>query len=131
LRISRDISRITGSSIIEKIKIDREKNEKVVKVAEKIKKAEVKVLREDKWQINKDLVLREEKVYVLKDEELKIKIIQLYYNVLVAEIGNYQWLGVIKNIRKHIDRYDLYQRIKNRTEALVKNLIINKVLERS
>jgi len=75
LRISRDISRITGSSIIEKIKIDREKNEKVVKVAEKIKKAEVKVLREDKWQINKDLVLREEKVYVLKDEELKMKII--------------------------------------------------------
>ena len=92
MRISRDISRITESSIIEKIKIDRGKNEKVVKVAEKIKKAEVKVLREDKWQINinKDLVLREEKVYVLKDEELKIKIIQLYYNVLVAEIGNYQ-----------------------------------------
>ena len=92
MRISRDISRITESSIIEKIKIDRGKNEKVVKVAEKIKKAEVKVLREDKWQINinKDLVLREEKVYVLKDEELKIKIIQLYYNILVAEIGNYQ-----------------------------------------
>ena len=92
MRISRDISRITESSIIEKIKINRGKNEKVVKVAEKIKKAEVKVLREDKWQINinKDLVLREEKVYVLKDEELKIKIIQLYYNVLVAEIGNYQ-----------------------------------------
>ena len=88
MRISRDISRITESSIIEKIKINRGKNEKVVKVAEKIKKAEVKVLREDKWQINinKDLVLREEKVYVLKDEELKIKIIQLYYNVLVAEI---------------------------------------------
>ena len=48
MRISRDISRITESSIIEKIKIDRGKNEKVVKVAEKIKKAKVKVLRENK-----------------------------------------------------------------------------------
>ena len=34
-------------------------------------------------------------------------------------------------MRKHIDRYDLYQRIKNRTETLVKKLMINKVLERS
>ena len=47
MRISRDISRITRSSIIEKIKIDRKKNEEVVKVV-KIKKAEVKVLRENK-----------------------------------------------------------------------------------
>ena len=34
-------------------------------------------------------------------------------------------------MRKHINRYDLYQRIKNRIKTLVKKLMINKVLERS
>ena len=43
--------------IIEKIKIARRKDEKVVKVVEKIKKTGVKVLRGDKWQIDRKLVL--------------------------------------------------------------------------
>jgi len=30
-------------------------------------------------------VLKEEKVYILKDEELRMEIIQLYHNILVAE----------------------------------------------
>jgi len=32
-----------------------------------------------------DLVLKEEKMYVLKDEELRAEIIQLYHDVPVAE----------------------------------------------
>ena len=43
--------------IIEKIKIARRKDEKGVKVVEKIKKTGVKVLRGDKWQIDRELVL--------------------------------------------------------------------------
>jgi len=41
----------------------------------KIKKAEVKVLQENKWQIKKNLVLKKEKIYIPKNKELKIKII--------------------------------------------------------
>ena len=37
--------------ILEKIKIARSKNEEVVRVVEEIKKAGVKVLRGDEWQI--------------------------------------------------------------------------------
>ena len=33
--------------------------------------------------MERELVLKERKVYVLKDEELRIEIIQLHYNVLV------------------------------------------------
>jgi len=62
----------------------REKNKKVFRVIEEMKKIGVKVLREDKWQIERELVLKEEKLYVLKDKELRVEIIQLYYNVLVA-----------------------------------------------
>ena len=52
---------------------------------EEIKKAGVKVLWRDEWQIEKDLVLKEGKMYVLKDEALRVEIIQLHHDVLVAE----------------------------------------------
>jgi len=55
------------------------------------------------------LVLKERKVYVQKDEELRAKIIWLHYNVPVAEYGrrwkmtelvtrNYWWLGVTRDV---------------------------------
>jgi len=42
-----------------------------VKVVEEMKNAEVKVLKNDKWQV----VLNKGKVYVPKDEELRLEII--------------------------------------------------------
>jgi len=51
----------------------RSKDEEVVKVVEEMKKVEVRVLRGDKWQIDKELVLKEEKVYVSKNKELRIE----------------------------------------------------------
>ena len=50
-----------------------------------MKKAEVKVLQGDKQQIEKDLVLKEIKVYIPKDKALRVQIIQLYHDVLVVE----------------------------------------------
>ena len=49
-----------------------------------MKKAGVKVVREEEWQLEEDLVLKEKKVYVLKGEELRAEIIWLHYDVLVA-----------------------------------------------
>jgi len=43
---------------------------------------------------------------------------------------NYWWPEVIKNVEKYVDRCDLCQRIKNRIEALVGNLMVNKILEK-
>jgi len=40
-----------------------------------MKKVKVKVLRGDKWQIEGNLVLKEGKVYIQKDEELRAEII--------------------------------------------------------
>ena len=45
--------------ILEKIKRAKSKNKKVVRVVKKMKKAGVKVLQEDEWQIEGDLVLKE------------------------------------------------------------------------
>jgi len=61
--------------IIEKIKKSEVKNNKVVKVVEEIKKVGVKVLRNDEWQIKDNLVLKERKVYIPRDENLRLEII--------------------------------------------------------
>jgi len=50
--------------IKEKIKRTRGEDEKVVKVVEEMKKAGVRNLRENKWEIEEKLILKEEKVYV-------------------------------------------------------------------
>ena len=54
---------------------------------EKMKKVRVKILRNDEWQIENNLVLKERKVYVLRDKSLRLEIIQLYYDILIAEHG--------------------------------------------
>ena len=85
--------------IIEKIKIARSKDKKVVKVIEEMKKTRVKMLQGEEWWIKEKLVLKEEKIYIPKDKELRVEIIQLHYNVLVAEHGEKQKITelVIKN----------------------------------
>ena len=50
-------------------------NKNVVRVVEEMKKVEVKILREDEWQIERELVLKKEKVYILKNEELRVEVI--------------------------------------------------------
>jgi len=73
--------------ILEKIKKARSKDEDVVRVVEEIKKAGVKELRGDEWKIEGELVLKEGKVYVPKDEELRVEVIWLHHDVPVAGHG--------------------------------------------
>ena len=73
--------------LLEKIKRVREKDEEVVRVTKEMKKAGVKNLRGDEWKIEEYLVLKEGKVYVPKDEELRMEIIQLYHDTPVTEYG--------------------------------------------
>ena len=46
-----------------------------------MKKVGVRILRGDKWQIEEKLVLKEGKIYVQKEEKLRVEIIQLYYDI--------------------------------------------------
>ena len=56
-------------------------------MVEEIKKARVKNLRGDEQEIEEDLILKEGKVYVPKDEELRMEIVQLHHDTLVVEHG--------------------------------------------
>jgi len=39
--------------------------------------------------VEEELVLKKRKVYMLKDEELRVKIIWLHHNILVKDVGKY------------------------------------------
>ena len=70
--------------ITEKIKRAKSKDEEVIRVVEEMKKAKVKELQENEWWIERELVLKEGKVYVPKDMELRAEIIGLHHDVPVA-----------------------------------------------
>ena len=106
-----------------------------------MKKIGVRILRGDKWQIEEELVLKKRKVYIPKNKELKIEIIQLYHNIPTAinrerwklmklMIGKYQWLEIRKNVGSYVNRYNIYQKMKNCIKALVGKLIANKMPEK-
>ena len=73
--------------IIKRIKEVRDKDEEVIKVVEEMKRAGVKTIREEEWQIEKGLVLKEGRVYVLKDKKLRVEIIWLHHDIPVAGHG--------------------------------------------
>jgi len=73
--------------LVEKIRKARSKDEDVVRVVKEMKKAGVKELRGNEWKIEGDLVLKEEKIYVPKDEELRGEVIWLHHNVPAAGHG--------------------------------------------
>ena len=73
--------------LLEKIKKAISKDEDVIRVVEEMKKAGVKELRENKWKIEGELVLKEGKVYVPKNEKLRAEVIWLHYDVPAAGYG--------------------------------------------
>jgi len=104
--------------MLEKIKKARSKDEDVVRVVEEMKKAGVRELHDNEWQIEGELVLKEGKVYIPKDEELRAEVIQLHHDVPAAGHGgrwktvelvtrNYWWLGVTRDVGKYVEVCDL------------------------
>ena len=93
------------------------------------------------WKIEGELVLKEGKVYVLKDKELRVEVIRLHHNVPAAEhrgrwktvelvTRNYWWPGVTRDMGRYVEGCDLCQRMKNRMEELAGKLKLNEVLEK-
>jgi len=88
-----------------------------------------------------ELVLKEGKVYMPKDEELRTEIIQLHHDVPIAEHGgkwkmvelvtrNYWWPGVTREVGQYVEECDLYQRMKNRMEEVAGKLKLEEVPEK-
>ena len=59
---------VEEENLRERIKRAQEGDERVVKAVEKLKKAGVKILRDEKWEIEDRVVLKEGRIYVLEGE---------------------------------------------------------------
>ena len=127
--------------IIEKIKKARGKDKEVVRIVEQMKKAGVKAIQGEEWKMEGKLVLKEGKVYMPKDEELRTEIIWLHHDVPIAEYGrkwkmvelvtrNYWWLEMTREVRRYVEECDLCQQIKNRIEKVVGKLKLEEALEK-
>jgi len=104
--------------MLEKIKKARSRDEDVVRIVEEMKKVKVKELRGNEWQIEEELVLKEGKVYMPKDEELRIEVIWLHHDVPAAGhegrwktvelvTRNYWWPGVTRDVGRYVEECDL------------------------
>ena len=131
---------VEEENLKERIKKVQEGDEKIVKAVEELKRAGIKMLKDEEWEIEDRIVMKEGRIYV-PEEELRGEIIQLHHNTLVGEHGrrwktmelvtrNYQWPGVMKEVKKYVDRYNTYQRYKNQSKAPAGKLIPNAILEK-
>ena len=59
---------IEEGNLRERIRKAQEGDERVVKVVEELKKAGVKTLRDEEWEIEDGVVLKEGRIYVLEGE---------------------------------------------------------------
>jgi len=124
--------------LLEKIRESEAKDNEVVKAVEEIKQAGVKMLRDKEWREENGLMLRDRKVYVPKDEKLRVEVIWLHHDIPVGEHGeqwkmlelvtrNFWWPGVTKKVKKYVEGCDVCQRNKNRIEAPIGKLMLNTV----
>ena len=85
--------------------------------------------------------MKEGKVYVPKDEELRAELIWLHHDMLAVGhegrwktvklvMRNYWWPGVMRDVGKYVVGCDLCQRIKNRMEELAGKLKLSEVPEK-
>ena len=77
---------IEEENLKERIKRVQEGDEKVVKAVEELKKAGVKTLKDEEWEIEDGIVMKEERIYVLEGD-LRREIIQLHHDTPVGGHG--------------------------------------------
>ena len=61
------------------------KDDEVMKAVKEIKQVGVKILRDEKWREVDSIIYKEKKVYMPKDNILRVEIIRLHHNTLVGE----------------------------------------------
>jgi len=78
---------IEGVDLLKKVRESKARDDKVVKAVEEMKRAGVKILRDEEWREEDGFMLKEGKVYVPKDEKLRTKIIRLHHDTPVGGHG--------------------------------------------
>ena len=78
---------IEGVDLLEKVRKCKAKDDKIVKAVEEMKRARVKMLRDEEWRQEDSLILKEGKVYIPRDEKLRTEVIRLHHDIPMGEYG--------------------------------------------
>jgi len=127
--------------LLEEVRKSKVKNGEVVKAVEEIKKAGVKMLRDKEWREVNSVMYKEGKIYVPKDDKLRVEIIRLHHNMPIGGhrgqwktvelvTQNFWWPGVTKEVKRYVEGYNTCQCNKNRTEQPAGKLMLNSVPEK-
>jgi len=131
-----------GVDILEKIRKSEAKDDEVIKAVEEMKKAGVKMLRDEEWREEDGLMLKEGKVYVPKDEALRVEIIRLHHDTPMGGHGgqwktaemvtrNFWWPGVTREVKRYVEGCDACQHNKNRTEQPAGKIMPNSIPDKA
>ena len=127
--------------LLEEVRKSKVKDDKVVKVVEEMKRAGVKMLRDEEWREVDSIIYKERKVYMQKNEKLRAEIIRLYHDMPVGEYGgqwktvelvtcNFWWPGITKEVKRYVEGCDAYQHNKNCIEQPADKLMPNSIPEK-
>ena len=75
---------VDGVDLLEEVRKSKVKDDEVVKVVEDMKRAGVKMLRDEEWREVDSVMYKEGKVYVPKDDKLRAEIIRLHHDMPVG-----------------------------------------------
>jgi len=75
---------VDGVDLLEKVKRSKVKDNEVVKAVGEMKRAGVKMLRDEEWREVDSIMYKEGKVYVPKDEKLWAEIIRLHHDTPIG-----------------------------------------------
>jgi len=78
---------IEGVDLLDKVRKCEAKDDEVVKAVEEMKWMGVKMLRDEEWCQKDSLILKEGKVYVLRDKKLRAEVIRLHHDMPVGGHG--------------------------------------------
>jgi len=128
--------------ILEKTKRSEARDDKVIKAVEEMKKAGVKMLRDEEWREEGEIMIKEGKVYVPKDEALRVEIIRLHHDTPMgghrgqwktAELvtRNFWWPEVTREVKWYVEGCNACQCNKNCTEQLAGKLMPNSIPDKA
>jgi len=123
-----------------RIKKAQEGDEKIVKAVEELKRVGIKALKNEEWEVEDGIILKEGRIYI-PEGDLRREIIQLYHDTPIGGHGgrwktaelvarNYWWPGVMKEVGRYVDGCDACQRYKNWSKAPAGKLMPNVIPEK-
>jgi len=109
--------------LLEEVRKSKVKDDEVVKAVEEMKRAGVKMLRDEEWREVDGIMYKKGKVYMPKDEKLRAEIVRLHHDTSIGGHGgqwkivelvtrNFWWPGVTKEVKRYVEGCNACQQNK-------------------